>query len=50
MEHWPSYLYIYPAWTDIMAYYTDRITDVTVQGLHVGQPKYVGLARINLSC
>jgi hypothetical protein len=30
MVHWPSYLYIYPSWTDILAYYTDRITDVTV--------------------
>jgi hypothetical protein len=29
MVHWPSYLYIYPSWTDILAYYTDRITDVT---------------------
>jgi hypothetical protein len=29
MVHWPSYLYIYPTWTDILAYYTDRITDVT---------------------
>jgi hypothetical protein len=29
MIHWPSYLYIYPSWTDILAYYTDRITDVT---------------------
>jgi hypothetical protein len=32
MVHWPSYLYIYPSWTDILAYYTDRITDVTVRG------------------
>jgi hypothetical protein len=29
MVHWPSYLDIYPSWTDILAYYTDRITDVT---------------------
>jgi hypothetical protein len=31
MVHWPSYLYIYPSWTDILAYYTDRITDVTAE-------------------
>jgi hypothetical protein len=30
MIHWPSYLYIYPSWTDILAYYTDRITVVTL--------------------
>jgi hypothetical protein len=32
MVHWPSYLYIYPSWTDILAYCTDRITDVTLRG------------------
>jgi hypothetical protein len=30
MVHWLSYLYIYPSWTDILVYYTDRITDVTL--------------------
>jgi hypothetical protein len=38
MIHWPSYLYIYPSWTDILAYYTDRITDVTLAVLPPNAP------------
>jgi hypothetical protein len=34
MIHWTSYLYIYPSWTDILAYYTDRTTDVTAVPSH----------------
>jgi hypothetical protein len=39
MVPWPSYLYIYPSWTDILAYYTDRITDVT--GISIGDEPLV---------
>jgi hypothetical protein len=30
MVHWSSYLYKYPSWIDILAYCTDRFTDVTL--------------------
>jgi hypothetical protein len=31
MVHWPSYLYVYPSWTDILAYY---IIQIESQMLH----------------
>jgi hypothetical protein len=34
MVHWPSCLYLCPSWIDILAYCTDRCTDVTLHGLH----------------
>jgi hypothetical protein len=30
MVHWSSDLYKYPSWIDILTYFTDRFTDVTV--------------------
>jgi hypothetical protein len=44
MIHWPSYLYIYPSWTDILAYYTDRITDVTVGPYQSNWDEYLAMA------
>jgi hypothetical protein len=47
-------IYIYPSWTDILAYYTDRITDVTSlplrRVLRPRKPTLRDLARIVCLC
>jgi hypothetical protein len=35
MVRWSSYLYKYPSKIDILAYYTDRFTDVTPDAIDI---------------
>jgi hypothetical protein len=47
MLHWSSYLYKYPSWIDILAYCTDRFTDVAPTGPSNRPDQYHKASRIH---